>query len=479
MHLSWSKAQTSQELELIYRPVPAGQKLLDLNELEAPICTRIKWQRKLLFVDELTEDGTDYTYELDQLQPNTKYACLMRTFGGGKEQHEARSELIYIQTPRDIPRPPKLAVTKKTDNALVLMMGNSEEPDYFVLNIYELPDNGTDIDQRNYCRQPAFMWTDRNAMRWRSRQEYDYEDCCAYQAELADDLRFIDEMQEMYRCSLDEPGNCEQSEEDTDEKLVQLKLAGNTTFYELRNLERYRKYSLQLQACNKIGCSSATIVNDRTNFTNGADLLTDLVACRVPNTMTYIMRFTEPEHPNGMIVNYALHYRRNVSDHVNETYLRCLTRRKHAEANFVNVAKLNGTFNECAVRVHSLAGDVMTPYMAINWCNEEQSKLETEPDFSEHHEVHSHARGISIFLLCFLFGCFVALIWILYKRRFWRICCQWPGLRHYVPVREQWLRERQQTEDREILVDGFETVRFQNNNNNSSNNNINSSNEEY
>lgn len=407
----------------------------------------------------------------------------MRTFGGEKVQHEARSELIYIQTPCDIPPPPKLAVTKKTDNALTLMMGNSEDPDYFMLNIYELPDNGADIDQRNYCRQPAFMWTDMNGMHWRSMQTYDYDDCCAHRAELADDLRFIDEMQEMYRCSLDELDNCMQSEDDSQEKPVQLKLAGNTTFYELRNLERYRLYSLQLQACNKLGCSSATTVNERTNYTYGADLLTELFACRVPNTMTYIMRFAEPEHPNGMIVNYALHYRSNVSDHVNETHLRCLTRRQHAEANFVNVAKLIGTFNECAVRVHSLAGDVITQYMAITWCTEEQSKLETihmtELPLSEHHAVHSHARGISIFLLCFLFGCFVALIWLLYKRRFWRICCQWPGLRHYVPVREQWLRERQQTEDREILVDGFETVRFQNNNNNSSNNNINSSNEEY
>lgn len=464
-----------------------GQRLEDESELEAPICTRIKWQRVLLFVDELVENGTNYSYELDQLEPNTQYACLLRTFGGEKVQQEARSVLIYVQTPRDIPRPPKLAVTKKTDSTLTLMMGNSEEPDYFMLNIYELPDNAADIDERNYCRQPAFLWEDMGVMRWRSLKEYDYDDCCAHQAELADDQRFIDEMREMYRCSLDEPGNCRQEEEteqEPEQKPVQLKLAGNTTFYELRNLERYRIYSLQLQACNKLGCSSATTVNERTNFTSGADLLTELTACRVPNTMKYIMRFAEPAHPNGMIVNYALHYRSNVSDHVSETYLRCLTRREHAAANYVNVAKLNATYNECAVRVHSLAGDLMTPYMAITMCSEEESKLEpihvtTEPAVSEHYEVHSHARGISIFLLCFLFGCFVAAMWVLYKRRFWRVCCQWQGLRHYVPVREQWLRERQQTEDREILVDGFETVRFQNNNNNSSNNNVNSSNEEY
>jgi len=111
----------------------------------------------------------------------------------------------------------------------------------------------------------------------------------------------------------------------------------------------------------------------------------------------------------------------------------------------------------------------MTPYIPIVECSEEDQRQfahsreakELSPELSELPVTASHARGISIFLICFLFGCSASLVWVLYKRRCWR---KIPGLRRYVPVREQWLLDRQQTEDREILVDGFETVRFQNNN---------------
>ncbi|KAH8405085.1 hypothetical protein KR222_000286, partial [Zaprionus bogoriensis] len=484
LQLSWPKAQTSVQLELVYRAVPAGRQHVEQSELDAPICTRINWQRLQLFRDELQDNGTHYTYTLEQLQPSMRYACLLRTFGGDSPKQEARSELLYMRTRRDIPKPPPLALARKTDSALTLLMGSSEpeqqqDEDYFRLRMYELPDDADYIEERNYCKQTAYMWHNTDAMRWRALQEYDYDDCCAHQAEVADDLRFMDGMQQMYRCSLDAPGNCEPKLAKQSKQLdgstppsLQLELPGNTTFYELRQLQRYRLYSLQLQACNKLGCSSATTLNERTNFTQGADQLAEVLACRVPKTMKYIMRFAEPAQPNGLIVNYVLHYRNNVSDQVTETHLACVTRREHAAASFVHVARLNGTYNECAVRVHSLAEDVMTPYMAITWCTEEQSKLEAlEPAVSEHLEVHSHARGISIFVFCFLFGCGVALVWLLWKRRFWRWCCVWPQIRHYMPMHEQWLREWHQAEDREILVDGFETVRFQNNNNSSSNNN--------
>ncbi|XP_034473481.1 insulin receptor-like [Drosophila innubila] len=361
MMLSWPKEQTSVELELIYRMVPFGETQVTETDLEAPICTRINWQRLLLFVDDLRENGTHYSYQLEQLHPNTRYACLLRTFGGDL-QHEARSELIYVQTQRDIPKSPLLAVTKKTDTSLSLSIG-AQDQEYFVLNVFELPDDEAYMDERNFCKQPPFLWQDMDAMRWRSIQEYDYDDCCAHQEELADDQHFIDEMSTMYRCSLDAPENCATL------GAKQLQLAANTTTYDLRNLERYRLYSLQLQACNKFGCSSVTTLNERTNFTLGADSLTELTACRVPKTTEYIMRFPEPSKPNGLVVNYVLHYRNNVSNEVVETHLSCLTRRDHADAKFVHVNNLNGTYNEGAVRVHSLAGDVITPFVAITWCD--------------------------------------------------------------------------------------------------------------
>lgn len=471
LQLSWLKLQMSVELELIYRTVPLGTRYAEQSELEAPICTRINWQRLLLFADDLQDNGTHYSYQLDQLRPHTRYVCMLRTFGGDI-QHDARSDLIYVETHMDIPKPPALAITKKTDNTLTLRL-KGEELDYYMLTVHELTDDTAYMDERNFCRQPASR-QDMEAVRWRQEQD-DYDECCTRQANQALDQDFIKQMAEMFRCSLDEPDNCASS---TQKAGQQLRLASNVTFYELRQLERYRLYSLQLQACNMLGCSSSTTVHERTNFTIGADLLPQLMACRLPKTTDYIVRFAEPDQPNGLIVNYVLHYRNNISEQVAETHLSCITRRQHALANYVHKTSLNGTYNECAVRIHSLAGDVITNYVKITWCDKEQSKMPPTiaPDIdnetvlaavtkahAQEEETHSHVRGVSIFLLCFLFGCAVSLIWLLYKRRCWR---KWPGLRRYMPVREQWLRERQQTEDREILVDGFETVRFQNNNNN-------------
>jgi len=479
MLLSWPKAQTSKELELIYKIVPLGKTRVDENELEAAICTRVNWQRMLLFADDLQENGTHYSYQLEELHPNTRYACLLRSFGG-ELQHEARSDMIYVQTARDIPKSPSLAVIKKTDQSLTLTM-SAQDQEYFLLNVYELSDDQAYIDKRDFCKQPPIVWQEMNAMRWRALQEYDYDDCCAQRLELADDQYFIDEMKAMYRCSLDALDNCAAFKQT---QVQQVHLPSNTTMYDLRQLERYRLYSLQLQACNKFGCSSVTALNERTNFTLGADLLTELSGCRVPKTAEYIMRFPEPPKPNGFVVSYVLHYRYNVSANVTESHLSCLTRRDHAAAKFVHVNYLNNTYNECAVRVHSLAGDVITPYVAITWCDIEQSQIPTTTAAIKEQlqisadpvtavtelaseETNSHSHGISIFVLCFLFGCGLSLVWLLYKRRCWR---KWMGLRRYVPLREQWLRERQHTGDREILVDGFETVRFQNNNNNNNNN---------
>ncbi|XP_016978960.2 insulin-like growth factor 1 receptor [Drosophila rhopaloa] len=458
--LSWLKHQTSQRLELIHRPLQPGKLYHEESDLEAPVCTRINWKRRLLFPDDLIENGTHYLFELDDLEPSTRYACLLRTFGDELAQ-EARSELTYVQTEQDIPKPPVLELVKKTDSSLSMRMAGRDH-DSFVLTVFELPDDRAYIDQRNYCRQPSYMWQAISGAEWLSFEDYD--DCCAGKAEQLDDSRFIANMREQYRCSLDDRKQCRRLVL-AEASLPQLRLAGNTTEYELKSLHRFRLYALQLQACNQLGCSSHTTLYGRTNYTMGADLLSQLNACHIPETQKYILRFEEPQKPNGMVTNYVIHYRNNF----NQTHAGCVTRQEHKSAGYVYVKQLNITFNECAVQVHSLAGDVMTPYIPIKLCSDEEQRLlahnreakEVSPEMSEVPATTTHAHGISIFLVCFLSGCTASLVWVLYKRRCWR---QLPGLRRYVPVREQWLRDRQQTEDREILVDGFETVRFQNNN---------------
>ncbi|XP_068140389.1 insulin receptor-related protein [Drosophila tropicalis] len=477
VELIWPKSETSVKVEVIYRTVPTGLLYHDHSELEAPVCTRINWERRILFPDNLIDlNETHYKYKLDRLQPDTRYVCLVRTFGGDVK-NEARSELTYVLTEPDIPQPPKVELMQKTDSSLtVRLMAQDQNHDHYVLTVFELPDDTEYLDSRNYCHHPSYLWQDmQDGNQWRESalQDYDYDDCCAHKEEMADDRRFKDEMRDQYRCSLDQDQNCHDLNPETN-PMQQMRLLANTTQYELNHLNRYSLYSLELQACNGLGCSSPTILNDRTNYTLGADLPTELSACYVGHSKTLIMRFKEPQLPNAMVVYYVIHYQKNLSEKGPETQISCLTRKEHALANYVHVAMLNITFDDFAVRVHSLAGEVaITPFKPITTCSSEELLV---PGGEIQQDAHlatvigsEHGHGVSIFLICFLLGCSLSLIWVMYKRRCWR---KLPGLRRYVPVREQWLRERQQTEDREILVDGFETVRFQNNNNSHNSNHI-------
>ncbi|KAH8297938.1 hypothetical protein KR018_001885 [Drosophila ironensis] len=470
--LSWLKSQTSQRIELIHRPLPPGELFHNESDLEAPICTRINWKRRLSFRDQLSDNGTHYQILLDDLEPDTRYACLLRTFGEDAGQ-DARSDLTYVHSERDIPKPPTLQLTKKTESSLTVRMAGGDH-DYYLLTVFELDDDREYIEKRNYCHQPS-LWQDMEGSQWLAFEDYD--DCCAHKAEQADDDRFLARMRDQYRCSLDDVRQC-RSPEEAEAVLPQLRLAGNTSEYELRQLQRYRLYALQLQACNDLGCSSYTALHERTNYTVGADLLTQLQGCHLPESQKYILRFAEPPHPNGVVLNYVVHFRNNFS----QSHMGCVTRQEHASAGHVYVRELNITFLEYAVRVYSLAGDVMRPYVPFSRCSDEErqllaahsraaKELAPPPQVTPPHVpvsvpvavASAHPRGVSIFLICFLFGCSLSLAWVLYKRRCWRRLPGLPGLRRYLPVREQWLRERQQSEDREILVDGFETVRFQNN----------------
>ncbi|EDV31140.1 uncharacterized protein Dana_GF15214, isoform A [Drosophila ananassae] len=453
--LSWLKSQTSQKVEFIYRPMAPGMLYHDESELEAPVCTRINWKRRLLFRDELIGNGTHYEILLEDLEPDTRYACLLRTFGEDMT-HDARSDLTYVQTNRDIPKQPLLELVEKTDSTLTVRMA-SHDHDYFLLSLLELNEDKKYIEQRNFCHQPV-MWQDMEGAQWLAFQDYD--DCCAYKAEQQDDQRFISQMRNEYRCSLDNPRQCQSQMEGT-----QIRLPAYTTEYKLKQLQRYRLYVVQLQACNELGCSTHTALHERTNYTVGADLLPQLHGCHHPETQKYIVRFDEPKQPNGMVLYYVIYFR----NHYKQTHVGCLTRQDHTSAGYTYVRQLNVTFQEYAVRVYSLAGDVIKPYVPFTVCTEEERQQahsraakELAPlDIDDSVAVaSSHPHGVSIFLICFLFGCSVSIAWVLYKRRCWR---KLPGLRRYIPVREQWLRERHQAEDREILVDGFETVRFQNN----------------
>ncbi|XP_037957373.1 insulin-like peptide receptor [Teleopsis dalmanni] len=470
IEFEWLITQTSNETEILYKYVPHGERFDEESEFDSNICDRINWQKYRLLNNELDNNGTHYRYVVTNLKQNTNYACLIKTFGG-TQNTEARSDLKFITTNIFIPTTPKIITQNKTDTSLTIKLipqnSSLEVVRFYELELYEFLDDTTMLDKRNFCNQPTYLYKDMpiEAYTLASVHTEDFDDCCLRSQEKIEDQHFISSIHKMYDyeyCEYD----ClpESSNYSSDIPLRKQNLTHDNQTYTFNNLERFRLYSLQVKACNEIGCSTFGIHADRTNYSVTGDMLEDLKACRILGTTTYVVNFEEPKNPNGRVVAYIIHYRiyksglKNYLSHIN-----CISRLQHVQSNYQNVAYLNETFTEVAVRVLSLGTDVLTSWYNITDCSQ---------DMSDHfmklagiHVTETHqSHGINIFLLFFFIGASGTVIWICYKRRIWQ---KFPNIRRYFLTQRNMrifpLSSDDPVEDRQILVDGFETVRFRNN----------------
>ena len=452
MEFTWPKEQTSAEVEIIYRPLNDNEVITEHSELDTDVCKRINWRRELKFPHELNDNATHYSYTVNNLEPHTRYAGLVKTFNGEDIAQEARSEVKYATTLYDIPLPPKILIKSKSYDSLHIEFSPALTPpdnqvvDYYILQVYSLPDNKQQLDSRDYCDEPILNYKDIHE---------DYEDCCTRREEEHKDQLFLQQLKKDFSCSLDHQEYCHVNNKKTNVTKLPAAVSSKRfeaweTNYTIRSLERFHLYVLQIQACNHAGCSSHTMVTTRTNYSTAADKVYDFTACKMPHSYDYRVHFSEPQLPNGFITSYALHFRYITSNNATPKHneLLCITRLEHELNNFVYIARFNYTFNEAAVRVHSLG-----KHTFIGWFN-----ITTCPTT----KLAGRGQGWNIFLVFFLIGAGGTVIWICYKRRYWR---KIPQLRRYLPLHLDWrylTPETDRAEDRQILVDGFESVRFHN-----------------
>uniref|UniRef100_A0A1B0A007 receptor protein-tyrosine kinase n=1 Tax=Glossina pallidipes TaxID=7398 RepID=A0A1B0A007_GLOPL len=451
---SWPKKQTSLQIEFILRPL-SHDEIFDENlDVDTEICKKVNWLRILKFASELSQNGSHYFHKVVGLQANTKYACLVKTFGDNGN-YEARSDLIHITTEKDIPLPPQINIKQKTDTSLTLQLNygivtTQQAIDYYKLEVYNLPDNKTDVDKRDYCLEPTKMYATAHAYE-------DYDACCERREEEREETLFQHVMQEVHVCSRDRAKHCLKGRQVNSEypPVYTKRLEHSETSYTIKKLQRFQLYVLQVRACNRFGCGSFGALAERTNYSTTADKIYDLSACRVPNSHEYQLSFNEPQHPNSLITSYMIHFRLVTPPGQGyQSYLKCITRKEHAHNNYRFITTLTVTYDQVAVRVNSLASHTFAGWVNITICDGSNKFADTILTSRSH-------KGWNIFLLFFLFGASGTMLWIFYKRRCWH---NFYELRRFLPVRREWSASfvrNELAEDRQVLVDDYETVRFQ------------------
>uniref|UniRef100_A0A1A9W0N7 receptor protein-tyrosine kinase n=1 Tax=Glossina brevipalpis TaxID=37001 RepID=A0A1A9W0N7_9MUSC len=453
---SWPKKQTSLQIEFILRPIPHNKSFDENLEADTKICDKVNWLRILKFTSELSQNGSFYYHKIVGLEANTKYACLVKTFGVDGS-YEARSDLTYVITQKDIPPSPQINVTQKTDTSLTLQwsyedVAVQQTVDYYKLVVYDLPDNKTDLDKRDYCTEPAKMYS--------TLHEYeDYDTCCERREEEREETLFQNMMQETYACSRDHAAYCSKGQQENIENppIYTKRLEHSETSHTIKKLQRFHLYVVQVRACNQFGCGSFGTLAERTNYSITADKIYNLSACRVANSHEYQLSFNEPQHPNSLITSYMIHFRLIMpAGQGYQSHLKCITRREHADNNYSFIIhKLAMSYDQVAVRVNSLASHTFIGWVNVTICDD-STKLAGTILTSR------SSKSWNIFLLFFLLGAGGTSLWIFYKRRCWH---NFYELRRLLPIRSEWSASfvrRELEDDRQILVDDCETVRFQN-----------------
>ncbi|KAM7354668.1 insulin-like peptide receptor isoform 1-T6 [Cochliomyia hominivorax] len=447
----WPKVQTLDEVEIIYRPVDDKELITEKSELDTNVCQRIDWRRELKFTHELEDNSTHYFYIVKDLLSHTRYAGLVKTFSGEYNAQEARSEVKYATTLIDIPTAPIITLRAKTYDSLHLTYSpedHSQVIDYYVLEVFNIPDNKELLDTRDYCDEPVLIYKD-HALE-------DYEDCCSRREEERKDELFLSQLRQEFSCSLDHPQYCKKNYQEFNDSqkhkpILSKRFEAWETNYTVRSLERFHLYVVQVKACNHAGCSSFSLLTTRTNYSSAADQVYDFTACKMPYSNDYRVHFSEPQIPNGYITSYALHFRYHNPNYLQNNTLDhndviCITRLEHERNHYLYKTQSNFTFNQAAIRISSLGHHSLTKWFNITTCP--TTKL-----------AGRGSQGWNIFFVFFLVGALGTLLWVGYKRRYWR---KIPQLRRYLQWHWRYLRPESVSEDRQILVDGFETVRFHN-----------------
>ncbi|XP_030304817.1 insulin receptor-related protein [Calypte anna] len=126
----------------------------------------------------------------------------------------------------------------------------------------------------------------------------------------------------------------------------------------LSRLRHFTEYRIDIHACNHaahtVGCSAATFVFARTMPELQADNIPGNVTWEPSGKNSILLRWGEPQNPNGLILKYEIKYSRESEDVI--TVL-CVSRHRYSKYGGVHLALLQPGNYSAKVRATSLAGN--------------------------------------------------------------------------------------------------------------------------
>ncbi|OCT69203.1 hypothetical protein XELAEV_18040513mg [Xenopus laevis] len=127
----------------------------------------------------------------------------------------------------------------------------------------------------------------------------------------------------------------------------------------ISNLRHFTEYRIDIHACNHaadiVGCSAATFVFARTMQDPLADNIIGNITWEVTVKNTILMKWEEPEKPNGLILKYEIKYKRDHEE--GPATVVCVSRQKFQTNKGVYLTLLQPGNYSARIRATSLAGN--------------------------------------------------------------------------------------------------------------------------
>lgn len=367
-------------------------------------------------------------YTISNLKPNTKYELILKTYASLNSDihNEAQSDITEFKTEVAYPSPVKWAKTKnKTANTLTIEWSLPVESDartHVHIQMFEQKINKTELATRNYCKHKMNRGS-------RIYPDSETEGCCGRITEELETLKFQEDIENLFECSIDNPNSCD-LKENTENMILEENVKSEDHQKTFHNL-RYAVYIFKIFACNQMGCSNYLYHSDVTTFSIDKDAFqaTEVKACRKDNQ--YEIEVPKTVNSQGVITSFTLNFYDN-EDSVPHPVRLCVPEQKHIgtyklQTHFENISKI---FEEIQIETFSLAGSYHdSTYIPISDCD----KL-----------VDSVLVSFMILVVVSVaLGCYI------FRRK----------VQNYLYL--IWLKYRpQRAADEEILMEEFETVHF-------------------
>ncbi|XP_071971154.1 insulin receptor-related protein isoform X2 [Engystomops pustulosus] len=127
----------------------------------------------------------------------------------------------------------------------------------------------------------------------------------------------------------------------------------------ISNLRHFTEYRIDIHACNHaadvVGCSAATFVFARTMPNPTADNIAGNITWEPTGHNTILMKWDEPENPNGLILKYEIKYKKEHEE--GPSTVVCVSRQKFQKYKGVHLTLVQPGNYSARIRATSLAGN--------------------------------------------------------------------------------------------------------------------------